>query len=124
MLQKTNKPPQIDGSKASTELLDRLYPAGKNKEEVIQLSDEAIELVTQYEYYQAAESEASLKKDEASNKLKELLGNYEKADISGRFIYWSNVTSERLNTKALKAEQPDIYSKYLMKSTFRRFGIR
>lgn len=119
-----NKPPQIDGSKASTELLNWLYPAGKEKEKVIQLPNEAIDLITQYEQYQTAESEASLKKDEASNKLKELLGDNLKAAVSGRLVYWSNVTTERFDSKAFKAEQPELYSQYLAKSTFRRFGIR
>lgn len=118
-----NTPPKLDGSNASTELLNRLYPTGNTKE-IKQLPDEAIALIKQYEDFQVAENNATLKKDEASNKLKELLENHETASVSGRLIYWTNVTSERLDSKTLKAEQPELYSKYLVKSTFRRFGIR
>lgn len=117
------KQPKIDGSKSSSELLNRLYPKGKAKS-VIDLPDDALDLIKQYEDYQDAEGASALKKDEAVNKLKEMLGDNEYGSIGGRMVSWTNVSSERFNTKLLKAEQPELYAEYLSKSNFRRFSIR
>ena len=38
-------------------------------------------------------------------------------------ITWKPVTSVRLDTKALKAERPEIYSRYAVSSQTRRFVI-
>jgi predicted phage-related endonuclease len=64
------------------------------------------------------------KKQEASNHLKEIMGDYDKASCMGHSISWKPVTSERLDTKALKEKEPDIYAKYAKSSTSRRFTIK
>lgn len=117
------KPPKLDGSKVCSDLLNRLYPIGTSKQ-VISLQDEALTLIQQYEEAKAAEEEAVLKKDEATNKLKNMLGENELATVNGRIVSWTNILSERLNTKDLKDEKPDIYSQYVSKSNYRRFGIK
>lgn len=38
-------------------------------------------------------------------------------------ITWKSVTSERLDSKALKAELPDVAARYLKQSTARRFVV-
>jgi putative phage-type endonuclease len=116
-------PPPIDGTKASTELVKKLYPeAEKGKE--IDLPFEAFELIQQYE--QACEEERRLQliKDEAANKLKEMLGTAEKGAIHGRQVIWQNVTSKRLDSKALQKEHPEIYGRFVRESTYRRFSIK
>ena len=117
------KPPKMDGSKACSDLLNRLYPKGKSKEIVI-LPSEAADLIKQYEESQAAETQAAQKKDEAVNRLKEMLGNNQYGTTDGRIISWSNVSSERFDAKALEVQQPDIYAKYIVDSGFRRFSVR
>lgn len=117
------KPPKLDGSIACSELIDRLYPKGASNQ-AITLPEEALKLIQQYEEAKSEEEEAILKKDEASNKLKNMLGESQLATVNGRRISWTNVASERLNTKALKEEKPEIYSMYASQTTYRRFGIR
>jgi len=119
----TRKPPKLDGSKACADLLDSIYPQGTSKQ-VITLPDEALNLIQQYEEAKTTEDEAILKKDEASNKLKNMLGESELATVNGRIVSWTNITAERINSKKLKEEQLDIYSKYASKSSYRRFGIK
>ncbi len=122
-LVETNTPPSIDGSKASGELLKRLYPEGK-KNSTVELPEEARSLIEQYERAKAAEHEALSIKEEASNKLKELMGKHEVGLTGDRTVSWKTVKSERLNSKLLKAEHPDIYKKYLETSVSRRFSIK
>jgi len=122
-LVETRIPPPIDGTKASTELVKKLYPeAEKGKE--IELPFEAFELIQQYERACEEEKRAQLLKDEAANKLKNMLGTAEKGNIHGRAVFWQNVSSKRLNTKALQKECPDIYEKYAETSVYRRFSIK
>lgn len=117
------KPPKLDGSKASSELLSRLYPKGKSKD-IVPLPEEALGFIRQYEDALSAENEAVLKKEEAVNHLKDLLGDNQYGSAGGRLVAWTNVSSERFDAKTFKAEQPEIYSKYVANSNYRRFTIR
>jgi len=116
-------PPPIDGTNASSELIKRLYPEAEKGKEV-QLPYDAYQLIQQYDQACEDEKRVKLLKDEAANKLKDMLGTAEKGTIHGRQVIWQNVTSKRLNTKALQKECPDIYEKYAQESTYRRFSIK
>jgi len=122
-LVETRTPPPLDGSKASTELVKRMYPEAEQGKE-IELPFEAFELIQQYEQACEEEKQIQLKKDEAANKLKNMLGTAEKGTIHGRTVIWQNVTSKRLDTKALQKEHPEIYEKYAQESLYRRFSIK
>ena len=116
-------PPPIDGTMASTELVKKLYPEAEKGKEV-DLPFEAFELIQQYEQACEEEKRVQLLKDEAANKLKNILGTAEKGNIHGRTVFWHNISSKRLNTKALQKECPDIYEKYAEASVYRRFSIK
>lgn len=119
----TNTPPEIDGSEASTELLNRLYPSCNEKSKII-LPDEAVNLLTQYDISKEKEKEISQMRDEAVNKLKSMIGKNETAVIKDRTITWKTVSTEKFDSKKLKKEDPEIYQKYLAKSSFRRFNVK
>ena len=63
----------------------------------------------------------------------EAIRNEIKADLEGKgefehntgsfIIRWKEVVSRRLDTKALKAELPEIFARYLCESTSRRFTV-
>ena len=114
--------PDMDGSDAAKDLLDQIYRGGV--EEEIILPEEAVEWVDAYIEASAEEDNAKAKKQEASNHLKEIMGDYDKASCMGHSISWKPVTSERLDTKALKEKEPGIYSKYVKSSTSRRFTLK
>ncbi len=114
--------PDIDASDAAKDLLDRIYVGGI--EEEINLPDEALEWVDAYIEASADEDSAKAKKQEASNHIKEIMGDYDKAKCMGHSISWKPVTSERLDTKALKENEPDVYAKYARSSTSRRFTLK
>ncbi len=114
--------PEIDGSEAAKKLLDTLYSGGINEQ--LTLPDEAKQYVDLYLEACSDEDSAKAKKQEACNHLKELIGDYEKAECSGYLISWKPVTSERLDSKALKEAEPEIYDKYIKTSTSRRFTLK
>lgn len=114
--------PDIDGSDAAKDLLDQIYRGGV--EEEIILPEDAVEWVDAYIEASAEEDNAKAKKQEASNHLKEIMGDYDKATCLGHSISWKPVTSERLDTKALKEKEPEIYAKYAKSSTSRRFTLK
>lgn len=114
--------PDMDGSDAAKDLLDQIYRGGV--EEEIILPEDAVEWVDAYIEASAEEDNAKAKKQEASNHLKEIMGDYDKASCMGHSISWKPVTSERLDTKALKEKEPEIYSKYAKSSTSRRFTLK
>ena len=72
----------------------------------------------------AEEENAKAKKQDAANHIKEFLGDYDKATCLGHSISWKPVTSERLDSKSLKENEPEIYAKYCKSSTSRRFTLR
>jgi putative phage-type endonuclease len=118
-----NTPPELDGSQASSELLSRLYPESDNNHKII-LPEEAKDLIIQYELGKEKEKIAAEIKDEATNKLKALLGENECGVIEDKLITWKSVTSERFDTKKFQAENSDVYKNYISKSSSRRFSIK
>ncbi len=118
----TRTPPPLDGSKSSTEVLSTLYPVSTKTS--IQLPPNASALVKQYEEASAEEKAAEERKNEAANQLKQLLGDNE-SGIAGEYrVSWKSVTTNRLDTKAMQAELPDVYTKYTKTSESRRFSIK
>ena len=114
--------PDIDGTNASKALLDELYTGG-NKEEVV-LPDEAETWIDAYLTASADEDSAKMRKQEASNHIKELMGNNENAIFQSHKISWKSVSTERLDTKLLKTEEPQLYEKYVKETNSRRFTIK
>lgn len=112
-----------DGSKACTEFLSRHY-AKSIPQSKINLPDNAAHLI--HQYFTADEQLEMYKKQrqEAENKLKEMLGVHEFGTIGDGYVKWSAVTQNKLSSKLLEAEQPDIYAKYKVESTHRRFTIK
>lgn len=114
--------PEIDGSDAATELLNRAYRGGI-AEQII-LPEEAIEYVDRYIEASAEEDNAKAKKQDAANHIKEFMRDYDKAKCLDYTITWKPVSTERLDTKALKENEPEVYQKYVKSGTSRRFTVK
>lgn len=115
-------PPPVDGSKAATDILNFLY--GEAGEGVIDLPEESLGCVLDYFEFSHEENTAKEQKDEASNRLKNLLKDNREGRIDNFRVIWQPVTTQRLNTTRLKTESPDLYEKYLEESTYRKFSIK
>ncbi|WP_047150995.1 YqaJ viral recombinase family protein [Aneurinibacillus tyrosinisolvens] len=116
-------PPLLDGSEASTELLNRMYPEGEADGKTV-LPDEAEELIAMWEEANQDLEEATRRKREAENRLKALIGESEIGITPEHRVVWKNVARRSVDTRALKREHPDIYEKFARPGTLRRFWIK
>ena len=122
-LVKTKTPPPMDGSESCTKLLSTLYPEAEKDKEVALPLDAAV-LIRDYEEAKADEDDAKKRKDEAANKLKEMLGDSERGFVHDRKVSWSNVVTNRFDTKRFEKDHAELYQGYLNTSTSRRFSIK
>lgn len=118
-----NTPPAMDGSAASAKFLSERFPDSVPKSQIT-LPDTAIDLIQQYDTACEQLEVITEQKQEAENKLKELLGENEVGTARDRIIVWKSVSQERLDSKTLKAEHPALYQKYANKTSYRRFTIK
>ena len=114
--------PGPDGSKACEEILKKYYPnATKEKmimlpefKEKLQRRDELVNLMSKMEQ----------EKNSIEQEIKLQMGDSESAVCENYRINWSNVVSNRIDTKRLKEEEPEVYAKYLNASQSRRFQVK
>ena len=117
-------PPPVDGSAACSEMLARKYPKSTNTTPLI-LPAEADGWIHDWNSAKAEEESASDKKRLAENRLKEAIGEHEKAiSPSGVQVSWKSIQTSRIDSSRLKTEQPAMYEKYLLPtSQTRRFSV-
>ena len=119
----SNTPPSLDGSDASAKFLCERFPDSVPLSK-IELPPTALSLIKKYDAATSKVEEYTGQKQEAENRLKEMLGTNEAGTIGDRIITWKTFTQERLDTKTLKAEHPTLCKKYANKTTGRRFSIK
>lgn len=113
-------PPQPDATSGA--VLDSMYPTVDNTS--IILPAEADQLIAQIAECKSLEDDLKKTVAEAENKLRGWLGKSESGRSAGGYcVHWKNVTSNRLDTAKLKAEQPDLVAKYTKTTSSRRFSI-
>ncbi|MDU4882969.1 YqaJ viral recombinase family protein [uncultured Clostridium sp.] len=116
-------PPALDGSSAAEKYLRERY---KDVEE-----NKAIELG--FEYKDKIKTYLDMKKElkafenkiqELENQIKFEIGNAEYAYAPGYSLSWKKVLSNRVDSKKLKAEYPEVYEKVIKESISRKFNIK
>jgi putative phage-type endonuclease len=117
------RPPEVDGTDSSTNLLNLLYPAESVIDDVAELPDEVDELIDQLESVNEEIKKYQERKAEIENKIKAMLGEYECGYTNDYTVKWSVVNSNRFDSKRFAKEHPDLYRQYLQTSTYRRFSI-
>lgn len=118
-------PPAYDGSKASSDLLGRMFPTAEQGSET-ELPDEAEDLIKQYQETSERLEELKVQKTEAENKLKALIGEAEVGIAQNHFVEWKTVKArETIDSKKLKLEHPEIYTQCIkIGKPTRRFAIK
>lgn len=101
--------------------IGQLHPESNGQE--IDLTPLAQDVLREYDEARAAEDAARQRRQAAEARLKQLLGDYERAWVGGRQIRWPTVTTQRFDVKALKADHPEIYERYVKETTHRRFTV-
>lgn len=116
-------PPPLDGSEASAKFLYERFSNSLPNSKLI-LPESASGLIEQYETASEMIRQHSEQKQEAENKLKEMLGEHEVGTVGNRIITWKSMSQERLDSKTFKAEHPKLYKKYANPTSYRRFSIK
>lgn len=114
--------PPVDGSDVARDYINSLFPTSTSS--CITLDDSCLKLVEDFESYENQEKHYRELKDKSANELKLLIGDNESATISDRLVTWKNINSERLDSKRLASEQPELYAQYLNQSSYRRFTVK
>ena len=113
--------PNIDGTRATTEYFNSKYNSSnglavKLPEEIISECEEYSRLVDEIDKLTSA-------KDAVCNRIKNVLKENE-TGFAGKYkISWKQVVSAKFNTIKFKADNPELYSKYLTSSQYRRFSL-
>src|SRR5699024_10730360 len=116
-------PPAFDGSDASKDLLNSMYPEAM-KDTSIELSDDALTFIEALDQVKAEIKELETQKKEYENKLKALIGENEKAYAGERVITWKTIHSNRFDLKKFEKEHPDLFNKYTKQSSYRRLQVK
>lgn len=113
--------PSPDGSKAYSDMLSQLYLGNNEKsirlfgmEAQLKRRDEIDELLQKLETEKAQiDQSIKLKMEDASY-----------ADSEGHHISWVQSNQQRLDSKRLKEEEPEIFKRYVKSVTSRRFMVK
>ena len=104
-------------------MLARRFPSSSNPAPLI-LPVDADSWIQDYLTSKAEEESAAERKRLAENKLKEVIGNHEKAISPGGYqATWKTVQSSRIDSTRLKKEEPALFEKFATTSTTRRFSV-
>ncbi len=93
---------------------------------MIMANNEMKSMIKELKEYKLLKEEAEARIAELENELKAEMraANADKMTVDEYKLSLTTVTTQRIDSKALKAEQPDIYDKYAKDSTFERFTVR
>ena len=114
--------PAPDGSKACEEVLKKYFPKANTGTPI--LLTQFKEKLERREEIVGLLEKLEMEKNCIEQEIKLQMGEAEKAECENYHIQWSNVISNRIDTKRLKEEEPELYKKYLNPTSSRRFQIK
>lgn len=113
--------PEPDGSDNCSEMIAKMYFKGQENK-TINLSGYK-EILDRRADLDKLIKKMEKEKKEIDQKIKMEMQDATVALEAGYKISWSNFEQNKLNTKKLKEEKPDIYKEYCKSSTNRRFTV-
>jgi predicted phage-related endonuclease len=113
--------PEPDGSELADKVISEYYP--HDNEDLIQLRGFDQRLERREELTGLIERMEKEKK-KIEQELKIFIGENGGAENDYYRVTWKSVSSERLDSRLFKAEQPEVYRRYLRKSESRRFSVK
>lgn len=113
-------PPQPDGSDRSTEIISEQFPFANEELPPVDLMGYSSQLHRLSELKKQI-MELTDEKMSIENTIKTALGEAPVGEYGDFRITWKNRESTRLDSKALKADMPDVYAKYAKTLSTRTF---
>lgn len=115
--------PALDGSSAAEKYLKEKYTNAEPGSS-IDLRSELNEHIDQYLNLKQAILELTSEANAIENTIKDELGNYELGFTPKYQVQWKPYVTSKLDTKAFKAEYPDLAEKFAKETSSRRFTIK
>lgn len=115
-------PPSIDGSSSASEFLAKMYPQDDGS--AIMLDEQMNTVIEAIESLKAEEKQLKTQREEYENQLKMTLADAVEGHSNRFKVTYKTITSNRIDSKRLKAEQPELYKKYCNESLSRRLSIK
>ena len=113
--------PEIDGTKVTTEFFNSKYSFSNGQ--TIELPEEIVSDCKEYGRLSDEISKLTAAKDAICNRIKSLMQNNE-TGVAGKYkISWKQVISSGFDKTRLKADNPELYKKYVTHSQYRRFSM-
>lgn len=113
-------PPQPDGSDRSTEIISEQFPSANEELPSVDLMGYSSQLHRLSELKKQI-MELTDEKMSIENTIKTALGEAPVGEYGEFRVTWKNRESTRLDSKALKADMPDVYAKYAKTLSTRTF---
>lgn len=114
-------PPDPDGSKLADSVIAEYFKETSGNviplqgfDEKLQRREELVGLLDKLE----------TEKRQIEQEIKMYMGDAEKAENHLFRVSWKEVNSNRLDTKALQEQEPEVYQKYLKQTSSRRFTVK
>ena len=115
-------PPLPTGSEADDAALNELYPRGEEVDGVLAL--DSMEDMLNLRALKVSQRDAlQTEIDEMEQQIKAAMGTFERGITSNWNIRWTNTSTNRLDTKALKKAYPDIAAQFTKATAGRRFTV-
>lgn len=117
-------PPEPTGEDADADALKRMFPDTIPDPPVYLEDPESEALLSDYLAHKFKAEEAIRLADEAKQKLQLRMGENERAQVGSWLLTWKPVTANRIDSKRLKSEKPEVAAEYSTESTSRRFAVK
>lgn len=122
-LVKTDTPPEIDGSQATTDAINAIYGKSRFAEAVDLFGSE--QLIEKYLSAKRLKSEVQKQIDELENRLKDQLKDAEIGTVGKYVASWKQQTRTCFDLKRFSDEHPELdLGPYYKQSSFRKFSIK
>ena len=114
--------PSPDGSRACDEVIETYFPSAKKKERIPLVGFD--EKLKRREEILGFISELQEEQKQIEQEVKMFMQEHELAGSDCYQVSWKNIDTTKLDTKRMKAEQPELYERYGKVSHYRRFEVK
>lgn len=114
--------PPVDGSDATNDLIKKMYPQDDGTAIMLTKDDDV--LLDAIDSISSEIKALEQQKKEYENQLKLKLENATEGHSQRHKVTFKTIVSNRVDSKRLKAEAPEIYEKYKKPSSSRRFNYK
>lgn len=118
------KMPDPDGSESCNSVLEKYFLHTDLNEDAIELSASMEERLNCRQDISDEIKRLEKEKNQIEQEVKVFMNGYNIAKSERYRVIWQEIDSERLDTKRLKQERPEIYHEYVRKNRCSRFTIK